>query len=229
MDKYKNHPDAPASDCCFRITYKSINKCPHRYYEVSDAKMFGDKVAAVLKSLEEFREEHLASGCVVLGLHTAGGEKGAMANENTDSTANPPPAESPMAPPPPTDNPMAAYFWNNQAIFDAANASAGANGDHGAPYKAKDKIKITHERYQTISRATIMHLQKQEAGLSKQGIIDWHLSAQNEIVNPEDEERVIRSVLKNMLRRDQSLVEASDVGECGEPKYTVHPNTVTEQ
>ena len=74
-----------------------------------------------------------------------------------------------------------------------------------------------------------MHLQKQEAGLSKQGIIDWHLSAQNGIVNPEGEERVIRSVLKNMLRRDQSLVEASDVGECGEPKYTVHPNTVTEQ
>ena len=48
VDKYKNQPDAPPNDCCFRITYKTIDKCPHRYYEVSDAEMFGDKVAAVL-------------------------------------------------------------------------------------------------------------------------------------------------------------------------------------
>ena len=66
VDKYKNHPDAPANDCCFRVTYKAINKCPHMYYEVSDAKMFGDKVAAVLECLEKFRGEYLASGCVVL-------------------------------------------------------------------------------------------------------------------------------------------------------------------
>ena len=90
--------------------------------------MFEDKVAAVLECLEEFRGEHLASGCVVLGLHTAtfggGGEDGeedAMTNENTDSTANP------VAPPCTSScNPMAAYFSENQASIDAANASSSA-------------------------------------------------------------------------------------------------------
>ena len=228
VDKYKNHPDAPPNDCCFRITYKTIDKCPHRYYEVSDAEMFGDKVAAVLECLDEFRREHLASGCVVLGLHTAtfggGGEDGeedAMTNENTDSTANP------VAPPLPVGNPMVAYFWENQASIDAANASFDASADHGA-CQARDKIKITYERYQTVSRAIIMHLRKQEAGLSKQDIIDWHVSAQTEIADHgrEGEVRVVRSVLKNMLQTDHSLVTANDVGEGGEPKYTVTVNLI---
>ena len=148
----------------------------------------------------------------------------AMTNENTDSTANS------MAPPPPVGNPMAAYFWENQASIDAHQQSFDASADHDA-CQARDKIKITYERYQTISRAIIMHLRKQEAGLSKQDIVDWHVSAQTEIADHgrEGEVRVVRSVLKNMLQTDHSLVTANDVGEGGEPKYTVHPNIVTEQ
>ena len=107
-----------------------------------------------------------------------------------------------------------------------------------AKKRAKDKVKITYEKYQTISRAITMHLRKQEAGvseqvgMSRQDIVDWYLSVQTEIANPEDlliEAKVIRSVLKNMLKKDQSLVTAHDVGEDGEPKYTVHPNIVIEQ
>ena len=144
-----------------------------------------------------------------------------MANENIDSTANP------VAPPPPVGNPMAAYFWENQPSIDAANASFDASADHDA-CQARDKIKITYERYQTVSRAIIMQLRKQEAGLSKQDIVDWHVSAQTEIANLEDEARVVRSVLRNMLQTDQSPETANDVGEGGEPMYTVHPNTVEE-
>ena len=149
----------------------------------------------------------------------------AMTNENTDSTANP------VAPPSPVGNPMAAYFWENQASIDAHQQSFDASADHDA-CQARDKIKITYERYQTVSRAIIMHLRKQEAGLSKQDIIDWHVSAQTEIADHgrEGEVRVVRSVLKNMLHTDHSLETANDVGGGGEPIYTVHPQyIVTEQ
>ena len=69
-----------------------------------------------------------------------------------------------------------------------------------------------------------MHLRKQEAGLSKQDIVDWHVSAQTEIADHgrEGEVRVVRSVLKDMLHTDHSLETANDVGGGGEPTLNIH-------
>ena len=178
----------------------------------------------MLESLEQFRGEYLASGCVVLELHTATfdgqGQEGhdeANPPENTDPPAN---AGSPAN----ADSPA-----NVDSPENAGSPVHADSNHHGVP--SHDKLKISYEKYRTISRAITMHLREQEAGLSRDDIVDWYLSATG-VPNPADlvdEAKVVRSVLKNMWKRDKSVVEASDVGEDGVPKYIVNPNIIMEQ
>lgn len=118
-----------------------------------------------------------------------------------------------------------------------------AAGDEEAQAKAAPKAKaakavvpITFERYTQIQTMIVSYLRRREqsfsgnledAGLKRSEIVDWILGEATDLQGEDElkaEARLVRSVIKNMKDKDNSLIEVSQEASEKERKLAVHPN-----